>query len=252
MAGYIANAYKLKKLLSDIPIDDPDCNELRERTKEDFYIEWKSVCQIAARLEAMHLEAREAEGLTSRKHSENNNEEFTKKDFWYFITIRPNKQTFEKFKMKFEGSFVNRKIIKDIKWVYEQKGCSEETLGIGFHVHAILKTYINSPKNLEREMFGTFGSFCGRAGVNAKKSFNHEEMFKNYCGNHVSEDGHKAVTKEWDRIWRSRNGLKDFYELGQRLNQGVGVGTEEVSVGPEHDDNHSIASFKGPELVTFD
>lgn len=58
---------------------------------------------------------------------------------WFFITIRPNKDVkFHEFH-RFINDLFRRKCWTDGYYVWEQKGDTKETIGNGFHIHAIVR-----------------------------------------------------------------------------------------------------------------
>lgn len=207
MAGYIARAEKNIKMIGDLD-DGTLSKEEIQSVIDSNRLWWRAVCREAAILEQIHMEEREKLGLTNKKEASTHKGKEAK---WYFVTIRPNKHTFEEFKERIESRLLKRKIILDIKYCYEQKGMTDDTLGTGHHMHAIILSKQQSPGNLARELLSTMNGFCGSAGVKVQTSTNAEEHFERYCMNHGSEDGHKELTKEWDKKWRSMKGLQEFY-----------------------------------------
>lgn len=220
MAGYIRRA---EKYMQEIALsEDP------ELYAEITWKHWKAVCDLAAKFEKIHMDSRIEAGIIPKPE---NHSTSSLKDKWWFVTIRPNKKTFEEFKERFESRILPRKIIKEIKYCYEQKGTTDDTLGTGHHLHAIIRTaHWYTPGNLARDLLSSMNGFCGNAGIKVSLSKNPEEHFDRYCVNHKSEDGHKEITAVWDKKWRELIGLQDVYTPA--LNQ-VREGGENTNSGPD-------------------
>lgn len=127
----------------------------------------------------------------------------------YMVTIRPStKATWDQFYQKVE-SFLGRKFFVQYVRSYEQKGTSMETLGEGFHVHIVCETTHRSKGELLRDTKSTFKQWI-EDGLVAENCIqvdltkNPEALVKNYLIDYVSEDDHKACTKEWDALWRAK------------------------------------------------
>lgn len=224
MTGYIARAEKFMTLLADTA----DLNEDEKQSVIDnYWTHWTAVCKYAAEHERIHMEARKEAGLINEKGPSTHK---GKQPKWYFVTIRPNKHSFEEFKERIESRLLKRKIILDIKYCYEQKGMTDDTLGTGHHMHAIILSNQQSPGNLARELLSTMNGFCGSSGVKVQTSHNPEEHFERYCMNHGSEDGHKELTKEWDKKWRMIKGLQEVYVSPKPSTVGDNI---ETNRGPE-------------------
>lgn len=226
MTGYIARAEKFMTLLGDIY--DLDKDE-KQSIINNYWTHWTAVCKYAAEHERIHMEARKAAGLITTKEPVSHK---GKEPKWYFITIRPNVQTFEKFKERIESRLIKRTIFLEMKYVYEQTGESDETLGTGHHFHAIALSSQQSPSNLAREVLSTMNGFCGPSGVKVSRCHNPEEHFERYCSNHTSADGHKEVKKEWDKKWRLIKGLQEVYHVSPKPST-VGDNIVEPLAGPE-------------------
>lgn len=83
-----------------------------------------------------------------------------------FITVRPTTETrFTLFQKLVEKAFTKKWINKYI-YVYEQKGNSKDTIGDGFHIHALVDIPDNKPNSdIYREFRNTFKKVCGPKGV---------------------------------------------------------------------------------------
>lgn len=82
------------------------------------------------------------------------------------ITVRPNTETrFSHFQKLVEKAFTKKWINKYI-YVYEQKGKESDSVGDGFHIHALVDIPDNKPNSdIYREFRNTFKKVCGPKGV---------------------------------------------------------------------------------------
>lgn len=131
----------------------------------------------------------------------------------YFITFRPdcNKCSFNEFACKVE-EFLKRKCFIHYTYSYEQKGTSEETLGIGFHCHIVAEMKQRSKTEVIRDIMSSWKKWIdeGKIASNCIQvdiTKNPDELVKTYMIEYTSDDGHKEVTKEWDDKWRTRIGM---------------------------------------------
>lgn len=135
----------------------------------------------------------------------------------FMITIRPDdtKCCFEEFKEKvFE--FVKRKCFKSYTLSFEQKGTLPSELGKGFHVHIVANMKQRSKGEVVRDATSSWKSWIegGKVAANcidvilAKRP---KELIENYLINYESEDGHKALTKSCDELWRTEKCLESVY-----------------------------------------
>lgn len=194
--------------LKDMALTD---DEDRDQFIDNYWKHYETLCQIAAKMESIHLKHRIEAGVALPLNTDKIVTS-CQKDKWFFVTIRPNKKTFSEFKERIESKVLIRKMILDIKYCYEQKGTTDETLGTGHHLHGIIKCpNYYTPGNLARDLLSSLNGFCGNSGVKVQTTKNPEEHFKRYYENHSSEDGHKEITKEWDYKWRNQLGLQDVY-----------------------------------------
>lgn len=237
MAGYLKRAEQY--LSNTCLFDDP---EQRDAFESNFWTCWENTCKIAARLEAIHLKHRIEAGVVPKDSKIATSEPGTK-DKWFFITIRPNKRSFQEFKKRIEDRIIKRSFVKEFTYCFEQKGTTNETLGTGFHLHGIMRVpHYTSPGNLARDILSSLNGFCGNAGVKCQLSKNPNEHFERYCKNYESEDGHKAVTKEWDEKWRIQEGIQAIYTpSNQERVEGVSV---------EHSGPEQVVSDE-PIIVSF-
>lgn len=212
MTGYIKRAEDFMKLITDSADLE---EEEKQMVIDNYWTHWSAVCKYAAEHERIHYEARKAAGLIN-EFGKRGSCESQQSEKWYFVTIRPkNHISFRDLEAKIH-KLCKRKFIMEMKYVYEQKGESDETLGQGHHFHAILKTTIRSGGEVANNVLSTMGNICGSSGVDVSRSYNWEEHFQRYCGEHRSKDLHKEKTKEWDDKWRKLIGLQEVYHVSPK------------------------------------
>lgn len=127
----------------------------------------------------------------------------------FMITIRPeckkiNLHTFKKD----VDDYLKRKMFKHIHICsFEQKGTTLDSLGNGFHVHIIAETTCRSKGEVLRNTLSTFERYTAGNCIQVDVCKNPENVKQDYLIDYISKDGHKEITKEWDSIWRDREGL---------------------------------------------
>lgn len=139
---------------------------------------------------------------------------------WYTVTLRPKpgKITFDEFRNIVEEEILTRNFVETYAATYEQKGETEATLGDGFHVHIAMKvTGIAARGDLARKLLSTLQKtdrrtkikrdFIDDAGVDVRCCFDKDKIITQYFIKYESKDGHKALTKEMDALWRERNNI---------------------------------------------
>lgn len=132
---------------------------------------------------------------------------------YYFITIRPDEKLidFDSF-YTLVKKFINRACFIDYTLSFEQKGITDETLGVGFHCHIVANMTQRSRKEALRDTQSTFKSCTAPNCIDVKTTRNPKELVENYMIAYESDDGHKIVTKTWDEKWRESKGLQNTYE----------------------------------------
>lgn len=135
-------------------------------------------------------------------------------DSEWFLTVRPRPDVpFEDLK-KLTEKFVNKRFINTYFYVFEQKGNDENTLGDGHHVH-ILITLLKSAKvgidKIKDEFISSFKKIANPASIKYIVAKRADALIKNYLLDHVSDDGHKELTAETDKKWRTKIGLEEYY-----------------------------------------
>lgn len=128
----------------------------------------------------------------------------------FFVTIRPKPEVeFNEF-YAYVYKWANRAFMKSFKLSFEQKSIDGD--GHGFHVHAVIKTKHRSQGECLRDTKSTFNKICNDNCIEIKTTRNPDELFNRYCIEYESNDGHKDGTKIGDDIWRTKMGLRSYYE----------------------------------------
>lgn len=133
---------------------------------------------------------------------------------WYFITIRPDERSikFPDFYYLVD-KFLKRKCIKSFTLTFEQKGVTKDTVGSGFHAHIVCDGTWASRGQCLRDTQSTFSKCTAPNCVQVKTTRNPDDIVEKYLKEYESEDGHKEITKETDKIWRENLRLQDTYTM---------------------------------------
>jgi len=128
-----------------------------------------------------------------------------------FLTIRPNDKliTIKEFIEDCRTFFLSSRI-KSFHYVFEQKGDNLETLGKGFHCHAIVE-WVESPAKLLKFATIHFKRYtaanCIQLGFTngSKRIQNNDELerIKKYIGGDKKDESKKPAT-EYDKIFREK------------------------------------------------
>lgn len=164
----------------------------------------------ASVLEAHRAEFREILKIAQLLHADY--QEITQQSAinWYFITVRPKPGT--KFIDFYElvYKYVNRAFMIEYTLTFEQK--SELGTGDGFHCHIVANTKHRSKAECLRDTTSTFNKVCADNCIDVKTTKNPDDIINNYMIEYKSDDDHKIVTKEGDKIWRTNMLLCDIYK----------------------------------------
>lgn len=135
----------------------------------------------------------------------------------FMITIRPDdsKAYFPDFKEKVE-EFVKRKCFLAYKYSFEQKGVEPENMGKGFHVHIVANMKQRSKSEVLRDTLSSWKDWIEKGLITANNihvciTKNGDELVQTYLIDYESDDGHKAITKDYDHQWREAVGLYNLY-----------------------------------------
>jgi hypothetical protein len=147
--------------------------------------------------------------------------EFCQPSKHYFITVRPKPEVaFDDF-YDAVHKWIERKCVISYKLSFEQKGTEVEDLGKGFHVHMVLSTTHRSKGECLRDACSTFKHVAAENCIDCKPTKNGPQLFKSYCIEYKSEDGHKEPTLHTDEAWRKSLGLQAWYDTDETPLPGI-------------------------------
>lgn len=133
---------------------------------------------------------------------------------YLFITINPHNMANDKAFMSASEKAFKKSWIKSFLYVIEQRGETEEELGKGFHLHAIVDKGDYRLSHAIREFASTYGKYCD---VNNPHCFNivycaegHIPRRMNYILGKKNDEA-KWKKQEMDIIYRKENGFKPYY-----------------------------------------
>lgn len=178
--------------------EDVNINKTLEECEEFILNKNKRAMKYGCQLALAYKEVATEMGLLTAKATNT-----------FMITIRPeckkiNLHTFKKD----VDDYIKRKMFTNIYICsYEQKGTTMDTLGNGFHVHIIAETTCRSKGEVLRNTISTFQHYTAANCIQVDICKNPEGVINDYLIDYKSQDGHKEITKEWDSIWRTQEGL---------------------------------------------
>lgn len=132
----------------------------------------------------------------------------TEKDRYWWITVNPNSKVCMNDLQYKVFTFVQRKMVSNYIYVYEQRGTSKETCGNGKHVHLLIRKAKNiMPTVFKRSAKNTFKSITD---VNNKSIFNMHNCPPEYLkdkydymmGNKTGDK--KDIKCKWDFTFRKK------------------------------------------------
>lgn len=132
------------------------------------------------------------------------------------ISIRPKEDytDWPAFRAAVE-QFVQSSLFSAVVWTFEQKGECEDDLGNGFHAHIVARPQpgrYNSHILRALRQAGILGDMCGDAGCQIDTAKTPAQLIQGYLLDYISpSDEHKAATRDWDALWRTREGLQCIY-----------------------------------------
>lgn len=136
----------------------------------------------------------------------------------YFITIRPDhtKVDFDSF-YDIIYKLVNRSCFTKYRLSFEQKGKRLAELGDGFHCHIVAETTHRSKGECIRAICSTFNKWINLEwitdnNIDVKPCKNPDEIVNKYLIEYESNDEHKVLTMDADKVWRQRMNLNSLYE----------------------------------------
>lgn len=157
---------------------------------------------------------------------------------YHFVTVNPAPDTDLNVMETVVDSWVKQKYIESVEYVYEQRGDSEETMGQGMHIHAIVKTN-TKPSDFKKRVSQKFRNLVGSekhvyiTPIKNEKWLNDK---KAYIRGDKNGDGKKEKTSI-DRIWRENNYLKEIYNHNNNsLNGGISESSSTSSSDHEEEE----------------
>ncbi len=211
------------------------CGDLPSPYDEDKYKSWKDKKRlIDASLE--NFTKRKVEGIIKMKYdAQTLGEKWTKvKEYekktrmelkeavakehnngYVFVTINPNNDcTLQKFETLVD-KFVKRNMFKSYRYVFEQRGTTEETAGKGLHAHILLKRNLDyKPCLVTKNSKNTFKNI---AKVDNPAILNIQHIGADFAKDkdeymtQVKDDEIKAEKQVIDRYFRDKMNLKHVY-----------------------------------------
>lgn len=132
-----------------------------------------------------------------------------------FITINPSPEiTLTQLQEKVE-KFVKRNMFDKYRYVYEQRGSTEENMGHGFHAHILLKRNLNyKPSKIS---VNTKNTFKGITQVDNPQILNIQHIGEDFAKDKdeyidgVKTGEGKDQKQAIDKIFRQKNNLESIY-----------------------------------------
>lgn len=132
-----------------------------------------------------------------------------------FITINPSPEvTLTQLQEKVE-KFVKRNMFEKYRYVYEQRGSTEENMGQGFHAHILLKRNLNyKPSKIS---VNTKNTFKGITQVDNPQILNIQHIGEDFAKDKdeyidgVKTGEGKDKKQQIDKIFRKKNNLESVY-----------------------------------------
>lgn len=166
------------------------------------------------------------EGLIYKDFKELYDQEIGRNDNcnYFWMTINPKPGITLKELQKEVERFVRRTFIKSYIYVYEQRASekNEKSIGEGLHTHILIERDMSanvSPYDIQKRTRIAFKNVCD----SQNKSILHFKQMPeefiidkfNYITNKNLDEEHKdkEEKQEYDKIWREKNLIKNFYAL---------------------------------------
>ena len=141
-----------------------------------------------------------------------------------FITINPKPSVTLPQCVKKVEKLVNRKLFKDYLYVYEQRGTDPESMGRGFHCHILAQRNLSYKPSKVRDCIKNTCKILV-SNVNNKNTLNIQHIGENWAVDKRTyilgkkEGEGKDIKQDFDKIWRSKNNLKVYYNNAEDLHQ---------------------------------
>lgn len=149
---------------------------------------------------------------------------------YIWLCVNPNSTyTFREFQM-LVSKMVTKVWVSEYVYVYEQRGITEEEMGKGFHLHAIIKKPENKkPSHCVRELASTFKKCCDVSNYHFfQVKFidipEKDRKLEYILGTKDSNDeNQKDLKQNIDKIWRAHSNIQPYFfsniELGKYATQ---------------------------------
>lgn len=128
----------------------------------------------------------------------------------FMVTIRPAADADWPAFRDQAHKWARSKVWEERVYAFEQKGTSDDTLGVGFHVHIVGRSKLPKAQVLQR-CHNAFQHFAAKAAIQVDFARTPHLAVQRYLLAHASDDGHKEITAEWDARWRARESLDAAY-----------------------------------------
>lgn len=145
---------------------------------------------------------------------------------YLWLTVNPSPETNLSTFIQIVQKMLQKKWIQSYVYVYEQRGQSEEELGKGFHLHAIIKKPEDkSPAHCIRELASTFKKVCDTSNYHLfyTKWIGQEEYIRKLeyiLGQKESTlENNKEQKQAMDKIWRNARSIEPYYYLNIDIGQ---------------------------------
>lgn len=137
---------------------------------------------------------------------------------YIWLCVNPNSMyTFKEFQT-LVSKMVSKVWMTEYVYVYEQRGITQEELGKGFHLHAIIKKPADKkPSHCIRELSSTFKKCCDTSNFHFfQVKFidlpEKDRKMEYILGTKESTDeNQKDIKQAMDKLWRSKIGIDPYF-----------------------------------------
>lgn len=143
-----------------------------------------------------------------------------------WLTVNPSSETPLQYFCKLVDKCFMKKWITKYIYVYEQRGTTEDEIGKGFHLHAIIYKPDNKPRaHCIRELANSFKKVCDVSNYHLfnTKWIGEEEYIRKveYITGEKksSEENNKSLKQDMDILFRQQNNLQPYYYLNIDIEQ---------------------------------
>lgn len=205
----IYNAYlseRIDKILRDYDIKKRARDNVLQRQYEELY-----------RLQSLQSPTQIIKEIqTLRSSLGEKGEEISRPYIW--LCVNPNSTyTFNEFQ-KLVSKMLSKVWLTDYVYVYEQRGITEEEMGKGFHLHAIIKKPDNKkPSHCVRELASTFKKCCDTSNYHFFQTKMIDESEKDRKLEYIlgtkqtTDENQKDLKQAMDKVWRQKIGIPPYF-----------------------------------------